>query len=200
MKTKQSGLHPAGRVRKGAAILAAAEVVNSRLIRKRVDAFADAHRTYTKAQRAVQAAEAELRASQAKLDARDREQDEAVEWLARALINEGWPRANPFAAYAMPASSAIRQLPLADEAKAIHALVIAVLQDQTVSTAVRRAAQAADAAAHKMEKELVPLDKLHASLRSARETRDAVGKTWDRRPRSSAAPAPPPPTGRQGCM
>lgn len=179
MKTTQSSLHPAGRLRTGAAILAAAEVVNTRLIRKRVEAFAEAHQTYAKAQRAVQAAEAELRACQERLAARDREQDEAVEWLARALINEGWPRANPFGPYAMPASSAIRKLPVAEEAKTIHALTEAVQRDHTTSTAVRRAAQAADEAADKTEKELAPWDKLNAGVRSTRETRDAVGRTWD---------------------
>ncbi len=179
MKTKENTLHPAGRLRTGAAVLAAAEVVNTRLIRKRVETFTEAHRSYAKAQRAAQAAEAELRDCQGRLVARDREQDDAVEWLARALINEGWPRANPFAPYAMPASSAIRKLPYAEEAKAIHALVAAVQRDRTVGTAVRRAADAAAGAAQNTERELAPWDKLSAAVRSARETRDAVGRTWD---------------------
>jgi hypothetical protein len=176
MNTK---MYPARRLKKGAAILAAAEVVDVRLIKRRFDAFAEAHRTYAKAQRAVEAAEAELRALQANLDKRDSQQDTAVEELARALVTDGQPRINPFAAFAMPAPSAIRQMPLADEAKAIHTLVGAVQQDQTISKAARRAAQAADDAAQKMEKELVPMDKLQASVRSARETRDTAGKTWD---------------------
>jgi hypothetical protein len=166
------------RLKRGVAILAASEVVNVRLVQKRLGAFAEAQRTYTKAERAVEAAEAALRANQGRLDACDVQQDEAVEQLVLALINDGQPRTSPFAAFAMPAPSAIRQLPFADEAQAIHKLASAVQQDHAIGAAARRAAQEADDMAKKMDKALVLIDKLRASVRSARHTRSGAGKTW----------------------
>jgi hypothetical protein len=175
MKTKMTS---ARRLKTGAAILAAADGVNVRMVQKRLDAFTEAQRTYAKSQRAVEAAEAALRANQGKLDACDVQQDEAVEQLVRALITDGRPRSSPCAAFAMPAPSTIRQLPFADEAQAIHKLAGAVQQDHTISKAAQRAAQAADEAARKMDKALVLIDKLRASVRSARQTRSGAGKTW----------------------
>jgi hypothetical protein len=166
------------RLKKGVAILAASEVVNVRLVQKRLGAFAEAQRTYAKAQRAVEAAEAALRANLGKLDACDVQQDEAVEQLVLALINDGQPRTSPFAAFAMPAPSTIRQLPCAEEAQAIHKLAGAVQQDHAIGAAARRAAQEADDAAKKMDKALVLIEKLRASVRSAQQTRSGAGKTW----------------------
>lgn len=166
------------RLKKGAAILAASEVVSVRLVQKRLGAFAEAQRTYAKAQRAVEAAEAALRANQGTLDACNVQQDAAVEALVRALITDGRPRTSPFAAYAMPAPSAIRQLPFADEAQAIHKLAGAMQQDHTLSKAAQRAAQAAEEAARKMDKAVVLIDTLRAGVRSARQTRSGAAKTW----------------------
>ena len=95
MKIARTGLHPAGRLETGAAILAAAEVVDATLVKTRLDAFASAHRTYREAQNAVDAAETQLRGVQAKLTERDTEQDDAVEELARALVADDQPRTNP---------------------------------------------------------------------------------------------------------
>ena len=171
MKTARTGLYPTGRLETGAAILAAAEVVDVTLVKARLDAFAGAHHTYTEAQSAVEAAETQLRAEQAKLIERDAEQDEAVEELARALVADGQPRSNPFAAFGAAAPSIVRQMNFGDEAKAIHTLTTAVQGNPAVSKATRRAAQAAEEAANTMEAELVPMDKLQAS--AAHRTRGA---------------------------
>jgi len=179
MKTNKANPHSALRLRQATAILAAAEVANVRLIQKRVDAFADAQRAYAKAQRALDAAEAELRAGRARAAARDAQQGEALEALARALVAAGQPRLNPFAAFNMPAPSSLRQLPFNDQVQAIHKLAAAVQLDRTTHPAVRRAAQAVEDAAQKTEKELAPTVRLIAAVRSARTTRDGMGKTWD---------------------
>jgi hypothetical protein len=179
MKNARTALALTGRLDTGAAILAAAEVVDVTLVKARLDAFANAHCTYTAAQRAVETAEAQLRAAQGKATQRDAEQDEAVEELARALVADGQPRKNPFAAFGVAAPSTVKQLTFAEEAKAIHKLAAAVQADPAVSKATRRVAQAAEETARTMETELVPMDKLQASLRTAREVREATGKTWD---------------------
>jgi len=179
MKIARTGLYPTGRLETGAAILAAAEVVDVTLVKTRVDAFASAHHTYTEAQNAVDTAETQLRAVQAKLIQADAEQDDAVEELARALVADGQPRTNPFAAFDAAAPSIIRQMNFGEEAKAIHALTTVLQGNPAASKATRRAAQAAEEAANTMEAELVPMDKLQASLRTAREARETAGKTWD---------------------
>jgi len=179
MKRARAGLNPAGRLETGAAVLAAAEVVDVTLIKPRVDAFGSAHRAYTEAQRAVEAADAQLRAGLTKLEQCDAEQDDAVEEVARALVGDGQPRSNPFAPFGVAAPSIVKQLTFAEEAKVIHKLAAAVQGDPTVSKATRRTVQAAEEAAKVMEAELGPMDKLEATLRTARETRDAAGKIWD---------------------
>ena len=62
----------------------------------------------------------QLRTGQAQMAQRDAEQDEAVEELARALVAAGQPRSNPFAAVSGAAPSAVKLLPVTDEARAIH--------------------------------------------------------------------------------
>ncbi len=118
MKMTRTGLYPAGRLETGAAILAAAQVVEVTLVKTRLEAFAGAHRAYTGAHRAVEAAEAQLRTGQAKLAQCDAAQDNAVEELARALVAEGQPRRSPFAAFGVAAPSAIKQMTFGEEAKA----------------------------------------------------------------------------------
>jgi hypothetical protein len=174
-------------------ILAASEVVDVTLIATRLNAFATVHRAYTEAQRLVETAETQLRAGQTKVAERDADQDEALEKLAVALVNDGQPRTNPFAAFGAESPSIIKQLNVAEEAKAIHKLVDAVQADPTVSKKARRAAQLADEAARQTETELVPIDKLQASLRTARDARETAGTAWDtelaalkRRARSAA--------------
>ena len=179
MKTLRTGLYPAGRLHNGAAILSAAQRVDVTLVQKRRDAFAKAHHAYAEAHAAVEAAEAQVRGWHPLLAQRDAEQDAAVETLARALVNEGQPRTNPFEAFGVPAPSAVKKLNFGEKAKAIHTLASTVQADPTVSDTTKRAAQAADEAARHMEAELVPFDQLQSSLLTARDTREAAGKAWD---------------------
>lgn len=169
----------AARVERGSALLAAAEFVDVRLIRDRFDAFADAHGTYAAAHRAVEAAEATLRAGQESVLARDGEQDAAVEELARALVTERQPRHNPFAVFGLPSPSRIQSMAMASEAKAIHQLVAAVQRNAAISETTRRAALAAESAAQAVEMELGPLQKLQANVRSTRAARSAAERPWN---------------------
>jgi hypothetical protein len=179
MRTLRTGLYPAGRLQNGAAILAAAEGVDVSLVQKRLDAFASAHRAYTEAQSAIEAAEAKVRGRQAILTQRDAEQDEALQQLMGALIAEGRPKTNPFEPFGIQAPSAVKKFNFGEKAKTLHTLAATLHADTTVSKATHRAAQAAEQAAQRMEAELTPFDQLQGSLRTAREVREAVGKTWD---------------------
>ena len=167
------------RLETGAAILAAAKVVDTDLVKPRLAAFASVQRSYTEAQRQVDAAEALLKEGQIRLARRDAEQDEAVEGLARALVSSGQPRANPFAAFGAAAPSGVKQLIPAVEAKAIRQLVAAVQRHKPLNKATSQAAQAAEQAARQVEAAQLAVDKREEALSHARHARDDVGETWE---------------------
>jgi hypothetical protein len=139
-------------------------------VKARLAAFEREHRAYDGAEGKVEAADAQLHAAQSRVHQRDAEQNEALQALATALVPDGQPRANPFAAFgASPA--AITRLPVTDKLKAMHTLVAAVQRHKGLSKSTLQAAQATEQA-------LVPIDKLAASVRDARHTRDAIGQNW----------------------
>jgi DNA repair exonuclease SbcCD ATPase subunit len=158
----------------------AAKSVNTRPIQGRLDVFERAHRTYVTAQDKVEAAEAALGAAQTKLLQRDRERDEAVELLARALIAEGQSRTKPFAGCGGPTPAAIKSLPAAQEAQQIHALVTALQRNPALTKATQQAMAAVDKAATAVEKALALISTLDATLSQARQARDALSQTWEK--------------------
>jgi len=168
-----------GRLQIGAAIFAAAKAVDTRLVKARLAAFEGAHRSYADAQQKVDAAEAQLRAAQAKLGQCDITQNETLEALARSLIFDGQPRANPFAAFGPLIPSKAMHLPIADNSQAVHQLVAAVQRSKDVSNTSMQAAQAAEKAANALEQALVPVGKFQALVRDTRHTRDAVAPAWE---------------------
>jgi len=179
MAIRTIGTSPGARVQAGASVLAAAKAVDTRLVKGRLAAFERAHRSYVEAQRKVDAAETQLHAAQARLGETDAVQDDAVEKLARALVADGQPRNNPFAAFGAPSPSGLTRLSCADEVKGVHRLVAAVQRNKSLSKPAQLAAQAADKAARAVEQALAPLDKLQGAVREARHTRDAVAQTWE---------------------
>jgi len=178
MATIKIGAGLASQLEAGASILAAARTVDTRLIKGRMAEFERAHRAFSTAHDKVHAAEAQLGAAQTRLGELDVDQDAAVDALARALINDGQPRTNPFAAFGPLAPGKLMALPVADEAKAIHQLVSAVQRGKGVSKATRQAAQVAAKAARAVEQGLLLIDKQQGAVREARHTRDAMAQTW----------------------
>jgi len=167
------------RLRLGASVLSAARGVDTRLVKDRLGRFERVHRRYVDAQRKVDAAESQLRAAQARLEESEALQDEAVEMVARTLVMDGEPRANPFEAVGTPAPSVITRLPSAEEVQAVHALAAAVQRSTKVSKATFQAAQAADKAAQVVEQALAAVAKQQDGVRDARRLREAVGQGWE---------------------
>jgi hypothetical protein len=157
-----------GRLETGAAILAAAQVVDTAPIKSRLAAFTAAHRSYVAAQDKVDAAEADLRTAQTKIDRRELAADEAVEALALAL-----------AAFGPLTPSLVKHLTGNEKATAIHQLVAAVQRAKAVSQETREIANAAEEAGRGLETALVPVDQLEASLREVRRQRDTIGRKWE---------------------
>jgi len=179
MKELRTGLYPGGRLKNGAAILAAGETVDVTLVQKRLDEFTREHMAYTGAHGEVQAALTLLRERQPALEQRNRELNDLVDELAKRVALDGHTRTNPFAAYGAATPSAIMALRYGEKAQAIHQLVGMLQADPTLSAATQRTGKAAEDAARQMEAELIPVTKLQTRLRIARAARAAAGKRWD---------------------
>lgn len=162
----------------GEAILAAARAVDTRLVKARLTAFERAQRDYAAAHAKVQDAEGKLSAAQVRLGELDADQDAALDAVARALINDGRPRLNPFSGLAAQAPGAMMKLAFADEAAQIHQLAGTLRGTQGISKATLTAAAAADKAATVVERGIAELTSLQAAINTARHNRDAVAQTW----------------------
>jgi hypothetical protein len=173
-------LGPGNRAKIGAAVLAAAEELDTRLVERRLAAFAATHRRYLDAQGAVAATEARLAVALKQLNDCGGEQDKQVSQMARALVGDGQPRANPFRAFRVPSPASMQRLAMAREAALIHRLVSAVQQSPATSQRTRHVAQAAEDAARAVEQALAQIDRLQAAARTKRVARDAIGRSWDR--------------------
>jgi len=172
-------LGPGARAEIGGAVLAAARTVDTRLVRLRLTAFAATHARYIAAQRVVEAAEGDLAAAAAVVRRCDAAQDAAIDALARALVLERQPRANPFRGFGVPSPAVMQRLAAAAEAKAIHRLVAAVQRIEGCAAATLEAAQAAAAAASAVEAAMASMLPVETALRTARQARDAVGQQWN---------------------
>lgn len=169
---------PGLRLQMGESLLVTARVVDTRLVKERLARFAQAHRSYVGAQRNVATTEQQLRAARKHLSACRTVQNEALDRLARGLIVDGHPRANPLAKFGGPSLSKVARLAFADGAKAVHRLVAAVRRSRSLSERASKAADAADEAARGVEQAIVALASVEASLRHVRRMRDAQAPGW----------------------
>lgn len=179
MESIRVGATAGQRLEVGASILAAARLTDTRLVKDRLTAFARTQRAYADAQRKVTAVEKQLAAAQRRVSENEAAQGEAIEMLARALVTDGQPRGNPFAAFGAPSPYGIRRLPVADGLKALSVLLAAVQRSKTASKATLQTARDVEKVRRAVEQAQAPIDKLVVSLHDARRTRDAVGGNWD---------------------
>ena len=180
MRTMKLGTSPVTQLQAGLSILAAARTVDTRPIKARLMAFERAQNELNAAHAQVTAAEAQLAAAQTALDGLDADQDQHVDAMARALIADGLSRTNPFGVFGSAAPGALIALPVADEAQAIHQLVIAIQRHKPLAEASVQAAHNLDNAARAVEEGLAHIETLQAALREARHTREAVAQRWTR--------------------
>ena len=178
MTTKRQGISRIGRLESGAAILAAARLVDTTPVKARLGAFTAAQRSYAEAQRGVDVADSALREGQVRLVRRDSEQDKAVDELAQTLAGAGQPRQNPLAAFGAAAPSTIKNLAPAAKARAIHRLVAGLQSEKRMGKGVVSAAEAAEEAAQRADAAVLAVDKLQETLGNVRRARDNIGQTW----------------------
>lgn len=96
---------------------------------------------YVAAQKSRDAALAKEDAARSQLADADAARDAAVLVLDRTLIGDGAPKKNSFKRFGGVSPSRLVALRYADESKAVHALVKAVLAQKDVSAAVTKAAK-----------------------------------------------------------
>lgn len=168
------------RLKRGAAVLAAAEAVDTRPVAERVRAFRDAHRAYGEAEGKVDEAEARLAAEKLTLAQIGASHDAAVEALACSLVNEGQPRLNPFAAFGAATPGDIKRLAPEDAAHAVRTLLVGLASRSGLSAATLQAGARLEQATRQVEAALPPLKALQDELRAARNISDAVGRRYDK--------------------
>jgi type II secretory pathway component PulJ len=101
----------------------------------------------------------------------------ALRALAGALIANGHPVRNPFAAFRGRSASKLERMAFTKKVDAVRALVAAVRQDEQLGARAVRAARLVDAA-RAVERAIVHLNNVETEARDARTKRDAIGRGW----------------------
>ncbi|MBL8679782.1 MAG: hypothetical protein JNK05_11480 [Myxococcales bacterium] len=178
MATLDSPSNPAGMISVGEAVLSAANAIDTKPVKAKLKAFADAHKLFRTLQGAVAAAEDALASHRAKVANADVDQDEAIFALADKLVGDGFERTRPFKGLATRSPSEMASLGYTKEAKEATALAKKVIASKKCGKPSKDAAKALLKAAAAVVKALEPLSKWDAVYRSALTRRDAVAQQW----------------------
>jgi len=173
-------LGPGERAQIGAAVLAAAAVVDTEPIQDRLARFSRVHQQYLDAQRVVKTHAAQVDAARAALSECNRAQAVCIDRLARVLTNEGESRRNPFSRFGVPTPALLPRLAVRAEVAAIRRLAERVRRAYPDCAPVLASAGAAEAAADTTERALASVEGLMGPARAARIARDTIGLQWNR--------------------
>jgi uncharacterized protein YgbK (DUF1537 family) len=176
MTTIDVGKSAGTQLKSGAAILAAARTVDTRLIKDRLAAFARVQQGYADAHAKVQQGATELEKAQAQFRS---EQQRVVDALARALVADGQPLRKPFAAFGPVTMGALTRMPPAAAIKALAELIAALRRSKTLGKVTLQTLPDAEKTARGMEQALARIEVLGTAAGDAHATRDAVKQTWD---------------------
>jgi hypothetical protein len=180
MATLQNGKSPAQKIELGDKILCSVEAVDTTPIVNRVAAFQTAHQQYSAAEMAVRLASRALEEQRMIVAAADVNMNVAIEALAIALPNDGFPRRQPFAPFGGASPSLLQRMAFSDGAKAVIALEKAVLRHSGVSTKTAHIAHAAGDSARKLIEVMVPIEALEKAWTLTMAKREAFTPAWDR--------------------
>ena len=174
---------PTSRVEAGNHVLDAAEALGAaqtKTIAERLASFKKAHAGYIGADQVVKAADAALRAQQAKVGEADVAQDDGVDALATAAGGEGMPRITPFKPFGFGSPGSIKKMGHTAEAKEAIALAAAVLKHKPALAKSRKAATALAAAGKAVLAAAAPLEGLEAKRKTASSKRAALDLSWEK--------------------
>lgn len=178
MPTLSTPTHPAGMVEAGEAVLSAASTIDTKPVKAKLKAFADAHKLFRSLQGAVAAAENALASHRVTVAEADVDQDDAVFDLANKLVADGFERTRPFKGFSTKPPSELASLGYTKEAKEATALAKKVIASKKCGKPSKDAAKRLLKAAAAVVKALEPLSKWDAVYRAALARRDAVAQQW----------------------
>lgn len=168
-----------GRIEAGDSLLDAASTRDTARVKARLSHFAAAHRALSKAQQALDEAEATLGARRVAIAERDVDQDELIDRVAAALIGDGLPRVNPFKALSPLTPTKLKQLGYGAEAAALTALVSKARKRKDLSPRTVTTLTAAEKAATAVRSVLTALEPAQRKVDGARSRRDALVQPWE---------------------
>jgi hypothetical protein len=161
-------------------VLDAAETVDTTAVKKRLATFKASHASYAAAETAVRGAEEKLRKAEAVVGERDVDQDDAVDGLANALIQDGEPRTNAFKSFGFAAPGAVKTMAYAEEAKTIGRLVVAVRKRKGLSKETLATVTTVESAAREVEKAIQAVEPFQKAHASAIARREALAHPWEK--------------------
>jgi hypothetical protein len=179
MDLLKTALRANTRMKKGNVLLANAQIVNTKPVKARFDAFVETHRRYIEAQANVDEAEGLERAELKRVEQQDGMQDRAIDALSAALLLDGEPRRNPFTRFSDRGPGQIIALSFAEKVKAVHNLVTTLRRSMGLSEATLQAADKAEEAALKVEEAQSGWELRRTNLALVRQARDSLGTQWD---------------------
>jgi hypothetical protein len=178
MATLKVSNSPGALVEAGEAVLSAASSIDTKPVKAKLKAFADAHKLFKSLQGAVAAAENALASHRSTVAEADVDQDDAVFDLANKLVADGFERARPFKGLSTHSPSKLAELGYTKEAKEATALAKKVIASKKCGKPSKDAAKRLLKASAAVVKALEPLSKWDAVYRAALTRRDAVAQQW----------------------
>jgi hypothetical protein len=180
MGTIQAKSNPQSRLDAGTRIREGSKTVDTTPIKAKLAAFTKIMAAYTKANKAVMAAEAKLDAAQVAVAEADAAQDAAVTTLAAKMIGDEAPKANPFKIFKLAAPSTIIITRVEEEVKTTAKLAKRAAGWKDASPATKAAANKLGNAAALVAKALTKVPPFEKAHRAAIAQRDALGIPWTR--------------------
>lgn len=180
MATLQSGKSPAQKIETGDKVLCSVDAVDTTPIANRIAAFKKAHEHYSTAEIAVRQASRAVEEQRVIIAAAHVNLNIAIEALAIALPNDGFPRRQPFGPFGGASPSILQRMPMADGAKEVIALEKAVLRHVGISAKTSHSTRAAGDAARKLLATMEPLDTLEKVWTLAIVRREAFTPAWEK--------------------
>jgi len=165
-------------VKAGDTLLARARSAPLKPVKARFATMKKAHGAYGAANKRVAAATLVLVKQERAVGENDSVQDGTVETLAIAEVAAGASRLKPLDAYKISRVSALREMPVEEESKAL--IKVANKASKSKHAGVKKAAAAMLVAAQATLASMEPIDALRKKRNEAIAERDALAPSWER--------------------
>jgi hypothetical protein len=170
---------PTTRFSRGAVVLSNAELIDTKSIGERLDAFSKAHRSYIEAQTQVDEAKSAYRTEAERVLRLDGEVNHAMQDLALCLAVDGESRRDPFERFSDLGPGRIEAMASAEKARQVHAVAVAIQNDAALSEQSHAKGQVVDTLASRLDEAAAGAEMRREYLRRQRKKRNTLGRAWD---------------------